>query len=184
MRHFAITGIVTADMISRIFSGSDMRATPPAALISAGTRSSAITAHAPASSAIFACSAVTTSMITPPLSIWARPVFSVQVPVSAIDKGILALPQRACPYNRRTYERGRCQRIGAQSRLPAAQRLQRAAGGRPTWQGEGRGPRAQPRLHRLGPVALSRAIGDPSRLPHQATAAGGEAHAEGSPATR
>jgi hypothetical protein len=49
--------------------------------MSAGTRSSAITATAPASSAIFACSAVTTSMITPPLSIWARPVLSVHVPV-------------------------------------------------------------------------------------------------------
>ena len=35
--------------------------------MSAGTRSSAITATAPASSAILACSGVTTSMITPPL---------------------------------------------------------------------------------------------------------------------
>ena len=46
-----------------------MRATPPAARMSAGTRSSAITATAPASSAILACSGVTTSMMTPPLSI-------------------------------------------------------------------------------------------------------------------
>ena len=45
MRHFAITGIVTASWISRIFSGSDMRATPPSRRMSAGTRSSAITAH-------------------------------------------------------------------------------------------------------------------------------------------
>ena len=56
-----------------IISGSDMRATPPSRRMSAGTRSSAITAAAPASSAIFACSGVTTSMITPPLSISARP---------------------------------------------------------------------------------------------------------------
>ena len=47
-----MTGIVTAAMISLIICGSDMRATPPFALISAGTRSRAITAEAPASSAI------------------------------------------------------------------------------------------------------------------------------------
>ena len=46
-----------------------MRATPPALRMSAGTRSSAITETAPASSAILAWSAVTTSMITPPFSI-------------------------------------------------------------------------------------------------------------------
>jgi hypothetical protein len=54
MRAFAITGMVTAAMISLIFTGSAMRATPPCARISAGTRSNAITAVAPASSAIFA----------------------------------------------------------------------------------------------------------------------------------
>ena len=59
-----------------------MRATPPAARMSAGTRSSAITAAAPASSAIRACSALTTSMITPPLSISARPALTRNVPVS------------------------------------------------------------------------------------------------------
>ena len=53
-------------------AGSLIRETPPAARISAGMRSSAITAHAPASCAIFACSGVVTSIITPPLSIWAR----------------------------------------------------------------------------------------------------------------
>ena len=53
-----------------------MRETPPAALMSAGMRSSAITAHAPAASAIFACSGVVTSMITPPLSICARFLFN------------------------------------------------------------------------------------------------------------
>src|SRR5919201_1636595 len=73
MRAFAMTGIVTADWISSILVGSAMRATPPAARMSAGTRSSAMTAAAPAASAIAACSAVTTSMITPPLSISARP---------------------------------------------------------------------------------------------------------------
>src|SRR3954464_7087853 len=50
-----MTGIVTASWMPRIMSGSDMRATPPSRRMSAGTRSSAITAHAPASSAIFAC---------------------------------------------------------------------------------------------------------------------------------
>src|SRR5437870_1329433 len=63
----------TASMISRIFFGEAMRATPPSARICAGTRSSAITAAAPASSAMRACSALITSMITPPLSISARP---------------------------------------------------------------------------------------------------------------
>src|SRR5919106_2808125 len=84
MRHFAITGIVTASWISRIFSGSAIRATPPWTRMSAGPGSSAITATAPASSAILACSAVTTSMITPPLSISARPVFTLSVPISSI----------------------------------------------------------------------------------------------------
>src|SRR5436190_19363000 len=47
--------------------------------MSEGTRSRAITATAPASSATFASSGVTTSMITPPFSISARPVFSRNV---------------------------------------------------------------------------------------------------------
>ena len=59
-----------------------MRATPPSARMSAGTRSSAMTAQAPAVSAIFACSASTTSIMTPPLSISARPVLTRRVPVS------------------------------------------------------------------------------------------------------
>src|SRR4051794_7455493 len=84
MRAFAITGMVTASMIPTIISGSDMRATPPAFRMSAGTRSSAITATAPASSAILAWSGVTTSMMTPPLSIWARPVLVAQVDVSTV----------------------------------------------------------------------------------------------------
>ena len=80
----AITGIVTASWIPLIIAGSDMRATPPSRRMSEGTRSSAITAQAPASSAIFASSGVTTSMITPPLSISARPVFSRKVARSVI----------------------------------------------------------------------------------------------------
>jgi hypothetical protein len=56
--------------------------------MSAGTRSSAITAAAPASSAIFACSALTTSMITPPLSISARPAFTRNVASSLIASDV------------------------------------------------------------------------------------------------
>src|SRR5690242_3242387 len=67
-----------------IIAGSDIRATPPSRRMSAGTRSRAITAQAPASSAIFASSGVTTSMITPPFSISARPVFSRNVARSVI----------------------------------------------------------------------------------------------------
>jgi hypothetical protein len=67
-----------------IISGSDMRATPPEARMSDGTRSSAITATAPASSAMTACPGVTTSMMTPPLSIWARPFLVAQVEVSVM----------------------------------------------------------------------------------------------------
>src|SRR5207249_1140904 len=47
----------------------------------AGTRSRAITDTAPASSAILACSGVTTSMMTPPRSISARPRLTRSVPV-------------------------------------------------------------------------------------------------------
>src|ERR1043166_3424171 len=75
MRHFAITGMETAAMISRIFFGEAMRATPPSALICAGTRSRAMTEVAPAFSAISACLASVTSIMTPPLSISAKPVF-------------------------------------------------------------------------------------------------------------
>lgn len=55
IRALAMTGMVTAAMISLIMLGSDMRATPPWALMSAGTLSRAITAAAPASSAMRAC---------------------------------------------------------------------------------------------------------------------------------
>ncbi len=63
-------------MISRMMRMDAMRATPPSLRMSEGTRSSAITAQAPAFSAIFACSALVTSMMTPPLSISARPTFT------------------------------------------------------------------------------------------------------------
>ena len=71
-----MTGMVTAALMASIISGSLIRATPPSRRMSAGTRSSAMTAHAPASSAILACSAVTTSMMTPPFNISARPRFT------------------------------------------------------------------------------------------------------------
>src|ERR1700712_2325667 len=74
MRHLAMTGMLTVRWMARIIAGSLARATPPSARICAGTRSSAITAQAPASSAMRACSLSTTSMITPPFSISARPV--------------------------------------------------------------------------------------------------------------
>ena len=75
-------------MMPSIRSGSLIRATPPCARMSAGTRSRAITATAPASSAIFACSAVTTSMITPPLSISAMPRLTLAVPVTGVRLGV------------------------------------------------------------------------------------------------
>src|SRR5579884_1927253 len=81
MRALAITGIVTASWMASISAGSLMRATPPSRRMSAGTRSSAITAAAPASSAMRACSAVTTSMITPPRNISASPRLTRAVPV-------------------------------------------------------------------------------------------------------
>jgi hypothetical protein len=56
-------------------AGLAMRATPPSARIIAGTRSRAITAVAPDSSAMRACSTFITSMMTPPLSISAKPIF-------------------------------------------------------------------------------------------------------------
>src|SRR4051812_3448117 len=74
----------TAAMMPSIMSGSLMRAIPPWARMSAGTRSSAITATAPASSAILACSGVTTSMMTPPLSCSAMPRFTRWVPVEEV----------------------------------------------------------------------------------------------------
>ena len=74
-----MTGIVTVSLIASIIFGFDIRATPPSRRMSAGTRSSAITATAPDASATRACSASVTSMITPPLSISARPVLRRKV---------------------------------------------------------------------------------------------------------
>src|SRR5699024_3150251 len=65
----------------------------PCARMSAGTRSSAMTATAPASSAIFACSASTTSMMTPPFSISARPRLTRPVPTSEFMSSILLGPR-------------------------------------------------------------------------------------------
>src|SRR6267143_3600447 len=80
MRTLAITGMLTVFMISRIIFGEAMRATPPAARMSSGTRSRAMTATAPASSAIRACSALVTSITTPPFCIFAKPRLSSSVP--------------------------------------------------------------------------------------------------------
>ncbi len=84
MRALAMTGIVTAAWMPLIIAGSDIRATPPSRRMSDGTRSSAMTAAAPASSAILACSASTTSMITPPSSIRASPTLTANVASSRI----------------------------------------------------------------------------------------------------
>src|SRR5437763_715550 len=86
MRALAMTGIVTVLWMPSISAGSLIRATPPSRRMSAGTRSSAITATAPASSAIFAWAASTTSMITPPLSISASPRFTRNVPVVGVTE--------------------------------------------------------------------------------------------------
>src|ERR1051325_7103513 len=98
MRHFAITGTDTTSMISATLVGSAMRATPPSARMSAGTRSRAMTATAPASSAILACSAVVTSMITPPFSISASPVLTRSVPVSMSIRRPSSTRVRTPPY--------------------------------------------------------------------------------------
>ena len=74
-------------LMPSIISGSLIRDTPPSRRMSAGTRSSAITAHAPASSAILACSGVTTSMMTPPLSISAKPRLTGNEPVVPFETG-------------------------------------------------------------------------------------------------
>ena len=69
---------------SLIILGSDIRATPLDCLISAGIRSKAITAQAPASSAIFACSLFITSMMTPPFNIAGMPFFTRLVPSATV----------------------------------------------------------------------------------------------------
>src|SRR5579864_847810 len=81
----------TVSIISRIFFGDAMRATPPCARICAGTRSSAITAAAPAFSAISAWLASVTSIMTPPFNISASPVFK-RSPVFPFDSDIENTP--------------------------------------------------------------------------------------------
>lgn len=69
---------------SLIILGSDIRATPLDWRISAGIRSKAITAQAPASSAIFACSLFITSMMTPPFNMAGMPFFTRLVPSATV----------------------------------------------------------------------------------------------------
>src|SRR5690242_11140131 len=100
MRALAMTGMVTASWMPLMRTGSLMRATPPSRRMSAGTRSSAMTAAAPASSAILACVALTTSMITPPLSISAKPALTRNVASSRTRLTIQARllePERLYP---------------------------------------------------------------------------------------
>src|SRR5436189_2852490 len=105
MRALAMTGMVTAFWISWIFFTGDMRATPPSLRMSEGTRSSAITDAAPASSAILACSALVTSMMTPPFSISAKPDFTRKVPVSRST--VASCPRSRALVYRRTRGRQR-----------------------------------------------------------------------------
>src|SRR3989440_2598438 len=98
MRALAMTGMVTAFWISWIFFTGDMRATPPSLRMSEGTRSSAITDAAPASSAILACSALVTSMMTPPLSISASPMClrsAILSPFTSAMRGLLYIWRRS-----------------------------------------------------------------------------------------
>src|SRR6185503_15826511 len=97
MRALAMTGMETMSMMPCTMSGSLIRETPPWARMSAGTRSRAITATAPASSAILACSGVTTSMMTPPLSISAIPRLTREVPVAGALVGVVACADKTVP---------------------------------------------------------------------------------------
>ena len=124
-----MTGMDTAAMIPSIMSGSLIRDTPPWARMSAGTRSRAMTATAPASSAIFAWSAVTTSMMTPPFSISAMPRLTRLVPVTVPDwvshvclahPSIVVSPRRAERHGMRgPPSGGGVVATGAQPRRPA-----------------------------------------------------------------
>ena len=84
-------------------SGSLILATPPWARMSAGTRSSAMTATAPASSAILACSGVTTSMITPPLSMSAMPRLTRWVPRSGPASAVPLVVSVECGQTRKPH---------------------------------------------------------------------------------
>src|SRR4051794_16128422 len=120
MRALAITGIVTAALMPSIISGSLIRATPPSRRMSAGTRTSAITAHAPESSAILACSGVTTSMMTPPFNISASPRFTGKVPVEREEETAPVMTPQAIgplPSARRTLRSGQRGRGAAAGEL-------------------------------------------------------------------
>src|SRR5450759_92554 len=97
MRALAMTGMETISMMPCTMSGSLIRETPPWARMSAGTRSRAMTAPAPASSAILACSGVTTSMMTPPLSISAIPRLTREVPVAGTLAGVVTCADKTVP---------------------------------------------------------------------------------------
>src|SRR5271156_123930 len=133
MRTLAITGIETVSIISRIIRGAAIRATPPSLRISEGTRSSAITAHAPASSAILACSALVTSIITPPFNISARPTFTRHklLFISSIEflpryyLRISLLKRLPCQYFRRVVLRGLLRRNNHKTSLPPRQHFTR-----------------------------------------------------------
>src|SRR3954447_5692317 len=181
MRAFAITGMLTVAMIDSIMSGSLIRATPPWTRMSAGTRSSAMTDTAPASSAILACSAVTTSMMTPPLSISAMPRLTRAVPVPLVPNSELLLSldtvktsvvrlwgvRRTCGVRHPWYdrsapgsgrERGGRRLVGQQDPHLTGRERQRLAGQRRPVRAAGlRGPR---------PASLVRtAVAEHDRLP-------------------
>src|SRR5262245_5991420 len=73
--------------------------------MSAGTRSSAMTATAPASAAMTACSGLTTSMMTPPFCISGKPVLTRMVPLSYMA-AMLAIAPRPFAGSRHVLGRG------------------------------------------------------------------------------
>src|SRR6478736_8610908 len=175
MRAFAITGMDTVLTMPSMRSGSLIRATPPWARMSAGTRSSAMTATAPASSAILACSAVTTSMITPPLSISAMPRFTRAVPtagtsvpvagwVVSVVTEVLAVRVRGVSGSHRSRAR----------RVPGRASTRRAGRSRsPSGRGRrlpGPAERGGPRVVQLERLRHRRAPGQPERAHRPAAA--------------
>src|SRR5262245_10050520 len=165
-----MTGMVTASWMPLIIDGSLMRATPPSRRMSAGTRSSAITAAAPASSAIFACSGVTTSMITPPLSISASPALVRNVASSRIRPIIRAgsVPTRPTRRSaRRRHGEDRAEPDAAvREPLPAVAGFEEAPVGGRDEQGSagGRDERVRHRLVREDEAAPPVAVG-PVQVP-------------------
>ena len=85
MRHLAITGMVTAFMMASMTRGVGHAGH---AAGGADIRRHTLQRHHGAGAGVLGylgVLGVTTSMMTPPLSIWARPVFTFQVPVSSIS---------------------------------------------------------------------------------------------------